>query len=154
MRVYLDTNIVMEYFGHRLFHDDVSMILKAAEQKGLEACISLNSLDTIIYLLGNQLKDKGVHGPEKRQKICSMICELLAYVDVVGISRDNIMKAMKDDSFKDLEDSIQYHCALENSSDSLVTINIKDFKKAKESLEVLSPSDFVLKYMTTLSNPM
>lgn len=147
MRVYLDTNIVMEYFGHRDFYDEVDTILKAAEQKGLEAYISTNSLDTIIYLLGLQLKDKGIHEPEKRQKIRKMLKGLLEYVDVVSISKEKLVAALEDEEFKDVEDSIQYQCAKENYSDCFVTINIKHFKNNDESLKVTTPRDFVSKFI-------
>lgn len=40
MRVYLDTNIIMEYFGHRNLFDSVCTILKASDQDALQACIS------------------------------------------------------------------------------------------------------------------
>lgn len=143
MRVYLDTNIIMEYFGHRKLYDSVSAILKASEQKALTAYISTNSLDTIIYLLGLQLKDSGVHEPRKREQISNMLRSVLAYLDVVSIDKDKLIEALEDKNFKDIEDSIQYHCAEDNSSDYLVTINIKHFKNTNGNVKVLSPSDFV-----------
>lgn len=147
MRVYLDTNIVMEYLGNRTFHKEVATILKAAQQKALDAFISVNSLDTIIYLLGNQLKDKGIHEPEKRQTIRSILCDLLAYIDVVSSSKDDILRALKDTDFSDLEDSVQYHCALENSIDSFITLNTKDFNRAATGIEIITPLDFVNKHI-------
>ncbi len=147
MKVYLDTNIIMEYFGHRDFYNEVSDILKAAEQKGLEAVISANSLDTIIYLLGNQLKEKGIHEPDKRKQIRTSLKQLLGYIDIVSISRDMVLTALDNESFKDIEDSIQYHCAEENASDCLITINTKHFENASGSLQVLSPIEFVKRYI-------
>lgn len=147
MKVYLDTNIIMEYFGHRDFYSDVSDILRAAEQQGLEAVISTNSLDTIIYLLGNHLKENGIHEPEKRQQIRKTIKRLLEYIDIVSISKDGVLTAMDDDSFKDIEDSLQYYCAFENEAECLVTINLKHFTKKERKIEILSPTNFVKKYI-------
>lgn len=147
MRIYLDTNIIMEYFAHRDFYNDVAIILKAAEQKSLEAVLSTNSLDTIIYLLGCELKNQGIHEPQKRQKIREMVMGLLEYVDIVSISRDKIKEALSDDNFKDIEDSLQYYCAIENDIDHIITINTKHFKDAKKSLDVTSPVDFVNNYI-------
>lgn len=149
MRVYLDTNIVMEYFGHRKLFDSVSAILKASEQKVLEAYISTNSLDTIIYLLGLQLKDSGIHEPTKRQKITNMLKSILIHLDVVSISKDKLINALNDSRFKDIEDSIQYHCAEENDSDYLITINIKHFKDTNDKLKIISPTDFVKEHIKT-----
>lgn len=144
MKVYLDTNVIMEYLGHRGCYNDVSDILRAAEQNGLQAFLSTNSLDTIVYLLGNQLKDKGIHEPEKRQQIRKTVKLLFEYIDVVSISKGWILAAMDDESFKDVEDSLQYYCAIENEADCIVTINMKHFKnKHKQNIPVYSPSDFV-----------
>lgn len=147
MRVYLDTNIIMEYFGHRKLFDPVSAILKASEQKTINAYVSTNSLDTIVYLLGLQLKSEGIHEPLKRQQISNMMKSVLVYLDVVSISKDNLIIALDDDKFRDLEDSIQYHCAEENASDCLITINTKHFENASGSLQVLSPIEFVKRYI-------
>lgn len=147
MRVYLDTNIIMEYFGHRKYYNSVSAILKASEQKSLEACISTNSLDTIIYLLGLQLKNKGIHEPQKRQKISEMLKSVLVHLGVVSISKENLVEALDNKDFKDIEDSIQYHCAKENGFEILISINLKDFPQQSKDLEVISPQEFVKKYM-------
>ncbi len=152
MKIYLDTNIVMEYFGHRDFYEDVSIILKAAQQNSLEAVISTNSLDTIIYLIGCELKDNGIHEPQKRQRIREMVKKLLGYINVVSISRDKIVEALDDENFKDIEDSIQYYCAIENESDYLITINTKHFKETNGTLEVISPMEFVKRYIRNKSN--
>lgn len=149
MRVYLDTNIIMEYFGHRNLFDSVCAVLKASEQNALHAYISTNSLDTIIYLLGLQLKDKGIHEPLKRQTICNMLKSILSYLDVVSIGKDELIMALNDNNFKDIEDSIQFHCAEENNTDFLLTINTKHFKRVKNNVKVLSPTEFVSQYIDT-----
>lgn len=149
MRVYLDANIIMEYLAHRDFFDDVEVIFQASEQKLIEAYVSTMSIDSVTYLLGNHLKDKGIHEPKKRQAIREMLNGILSYIGVVDISEEQMKAALNDTDFTDIEDSYQYYCAKENDSDFLVTINIKDFKSKKrsETMEVLSPQDFVNKYM-------
>ena len=81
-----------------------------------------------------------------------MVKNLLVYVDVVSISRDKIVEALGDENFKDIEDSIQYYCAIENESDYLITINTKHFKDANGTLEVISPTEFVRKYIRNKPN--
>ena len=48
-----------------------------------------------------------------------------------GISRKDMLRAVGNEAFIDIEDSFQYRCALENGCDVLVTINIKDYKNAR-----------------------
>lgn len=43
--------------------------------------------------------------------------------------------------FHDFEDAIQYSCALENNLTTIITRNVKDYKKA--SIPVLTPETFI-----------
>jgi len=59
-----------------------------------------------------------------------------------------MLEALTNEAFDDLEDSFQYQCALENNCDVLVTINKKDYSKASQTdLEVMTPAEFVQKYL-------
>lgn len=147
-KVFLDTNILMEYLANREQVADVKLILKAAFQGKLEACISAGCLYTLIYLLGLYLKSKGIHEPEKTLQIKDSLSTILEYIDIVDISKEYVNNAISATDFKDLEDSCQYQCAIENDSNILLTINIKHFNKIKNpQCEVIDPHTFVGKYM-------
>lgn len=130
-RVFLDTNILMEYLANREQVADVKLILKAAYQGKMEACMSAGCLYTLIYLLGLYLKNKGIHEPDKTQQIKDSLSTILGYVDIVDISKEYVKNAINATDFKDLEDSCQYQCAVENDCDILLTINIKHFNKIR-----------------------
>ena len=141
MRVFLDTNIVMEFLTQRIHYVAVRKIMRAAQLGLLEACISTISLSTIAYLLGLRLKQKNIHEPEKRNVIRRLLFELEKYIQIVDISHDQTAIALKDEDFKDIEDSFQYYCAWENDCDYIVTINLKDFP-ACDTIIICSPEDF------------
>lgn len=147
MKVYLDTNVVMEFFTQRTQYATVRKIMRAAELGLLTACISTISLSTIVYLLGLRLKEKGIHEPEKRNTIRALLIDLEEYVNIVDLTHEQTNKALKDKSFKDIEDSLQYYCADENDSDCIVTINIKDFPVKKDGINVYTPAEFVNMFM-------
>lgn len=147
MKVFLDANVIMEYLGKRKFYDSVSNILRFAYQTSIDACISASIVDNVVYLLGIHLKKEGIQEPEKRNTIRMMLIKLLSYIDVIDISQSSVLQALSDENFKDLEDSLQYHCALENNCDCVVTINTKDFPLSNDDIEVLSPLQFVDKYL-------
>lgn len=69
MKVFLDTNVVMEILGHRKLIKDSRRIMEAAFQGGIDACISAGGVYTISYLLGIELKKKGIHEPDKTAKV-------------------------------------------------------------------------------------
>lgn len=147
MKIFLDTNIVMEYFSERKNFENVYTILKAAKVKSLDAVVSTFTVDTLVYLMGIALKEKGMHEPEKRKEIRAWLNAFFEYVDMTDISRESALNGLNDIHFNDIEDGLQYYCALENDCDCLITINGKHFKNADKGLEVLDPAEFVNKYI-------
>lgn len=143
MRVFLDTNIVIEFLTQGTHYVAVRKIMRDAQLGLLEACISTISLSTIAYLLGLRLKQNNIHELEKRNVIRRLLIELEKYIQIVDISHDQTAIALKkDENFKDIEDSFQYYCALENDCDCIVTINLKDFP-ACDTIIICSPENFV-----------
>lgn len=147
MKVFLDTNVVMEFLTQRELYKTVRKIMRAAEVGLLTACVSTISLSTIVYLLGLKLKEKGIHEPEKRKQIRSLLLDLEEYITVVDLSQDKSKEALKDEDFKDIEDSFQYYCAVENGCDCIITINTKDFPEKEKGLKVYDPESFVATFM-------
>ena len=114
----------------------------------IEAVVSEGGLYTMTYLLGVELKGRGVHEPEKTTKVKRLLTTLLHYVHVIRLDDDSIAESLKDTSFSDTEDSYQYHCALSNHCDVLVTINMKHFKHVEDSkMEIITPTQFSEKYI-------
>lgn len=149
MKVFLDTNVVMEVLGHRKLIKESRRIMEAAFQDAIKACISAGGVYTISYLLGIDLKKKDIHEPDKTSKIRELLTDLLKnYVSVIDISHDGMVSALEDKTFRDLEDAYQYYSAIENGCDALVTINIKHFKgKHNEDIPVYTPTDFVKQFL-------
>lgn len=147
-KVFLDTNILMEYLANRDQVEDVKLILKAAYQGKIEACMSAGCLYTLIYLLGSYLKGKGIHEPEKNLQIRDSLSSFLGYIDIVDISREYVKNAIMANDFRDSEGSCQYQCVVQNNCDILLTINMKHFNKVKEpQCEIMDPHSFIGKYM-------
>lgn len=149
MRVYLDTNVIMDFLTQRdkKRYETVRKIMRAAECKQLTACASTISLSTTTYLLGLKLKEQDIHEPEKRQKIRQLLKDLTEYITAVDLSHTQFRKALGDEEFKDIEDGFQYYCALQNECNVLITLNLKDFPKTNKDIEVLEPKAFTDKYI-------
>lgn len=145
MRVFLDTNVVMEFLGHRARFQETRKIMEAAVGGGIDACISTGGVYTITYLLSIDIKKNGIHEPQKTQQARELLSDLLSnYVSVIDISHAEMLNALKDKSFNDLEDAYQYYSAIENDCDAIVTINIKHFKgNHNHNIPVYTPSEFV-----------
>ena len=148
MKVFLDTNIFLEYFERRREFMAVSQLLNAVEDGKLKAVISVGSVYTLAYLIRMELKHEDVHRPEQTLRLRSTLNIILSMATVVGISHKRIEIGTNDVAFDDVEDSYQFQCAVQNKCDTLVTINLKDYRGVDSSLmEILSPTEFVSKYL-------
>ena len=152
MKVFLDTNIFMEFFEQRTRCGVVRSILHAIEDKTFTGVISSGGLYTLTYLLTLGLKRNNIHRPEQTERLRNMLRLIVSLCTVVDSIHDKYVAAINDESFNDIEDSYQYQCALQNGCTQFVTINIKDYKDAGQtSIEILTPETFADKYLQTNS---
>ena len=148
MKLFIDTNVFMEFVGHRKQYETVSLIIDAIIEEEHTACISAGSLYTLSYLFERGLKKQDIHKPELTLRIRHLLAEVLNMSTIVPLAHANAETAVYDESFTDIEDSFQYRCALENRCHVLITINDNDYKNADQSrIEILTPSAFVEKYI-------
>lgn len=148
MKVFLDTNIFLEYLQRRRQYQAVSQLLSAIEDKRIKAVVSAGCVYTLAYLIRMELKRQGIHRPEQTNRLRTMLNIVLSMVTVAGVSHKRIVSGTNDLAFDDVEDSFQYQCALQNKCDALVTINLKDYRDADTSaIAILSPDTFVSKYL-------
>lgn len=147
MRVFLDTNILIEYFERRTHYFPVSQIFDAVEDGELEAVMSVGGLYTITYLLTVGLKRQGIVCPEQTTRLRSILNDVVELVPTAELSPRGVSQAINDARFSDIEDSYQYHCAMEHHCDALVTINTKDYPARGADIPVMHPQEFVGRYL-------
>ena len=148
MKVFLDTNIFLEYLQRRRQYQAVSQLLSAIEDKRIKAVVSAGCVYTLAYLIRMELKRQGIHRPEQTNRLRTMLNIVLSMATVAGVSHKRIVSGTNDLAFDDVEDSYQYQCALQNKCDALVTINLKDYRDADSSaIEILSPEAFANEYL-------
>ena len=148
MKVFLDTNIFLEYFEQRREYEAVGEILGAIEDRRLKGFVSVGCVYTLAYLIRMELKRQGIVRPEQTERLRSILGVVLRLVTTVGVSHQRLRMGTEDVSFDDLEDSFQYQSALQAKCDALVTINLRDYSGGDTSkIEILSPAEFVGKYM-------
>ena len=148
MRLFIDTNIIVEYIEHRQQYDSVRMILERILKGEHEGLVSQGSVYTLAYLIERTLKANGIHRPELTERLRQMMAAILQLVEPIGISRTDMLNAVFNHDFNDLEDSFQFQTAAQNRCGTIITINIDDYKNADRSrMEILTPSAFVEKYI-------
>ena len=148
MKLFLDTNFIMEFVEQRKQFDKVSIILDSVFSRKNEAYISTGCMYTLAFLFEQNLKRQDIHRPELTIQLRSYLAEVLNMAKMVELSHAGAERAVYSEAFTDIEDSFQYQCAVENRCEVLLTINIDDFREADQRhLEILTPTQFVEKYM-------
>jgi len=148
MRLFLDTNIILEFIDHRDEYESVHRILADIRDGRHEGFISQGCVYTLTFLIERSLKAKGIHKPEQTLQLRRLLTSVITIFEPTGISRKDMLRAVGNEAFTDIEDSFQYQCAVENRCDILITINIDDFRDADQRrMRILTPTQFVEKYM-------
>lgn len=145
MRVFCDTNILIEYLFKRKEGENVKEVFRILSRQKAEKVISAGGFYTLTYLIEVYLKRSGLRKEERIVELRRILSGLLAEYTVQG--EINWEAGLKDYRFDDLEDSYQYQSALSTKCDILLTLNEKDFRKADSgALRIYTPSDFLETY--------
>lgn len=147
MRVFIDTNIILDYFMHREGFADAESLLKTLRKRKVEMMMSVGGFYTMHFVILKYLhKERGLTGEECLSNLRGVLRLILNLFIVAEHDNDSLMKGITDEAFKDLEDSCQYQLAQKSGCTALITFNTADFAKAEESgVRVMSPSEFLRK---------
>lgn len=131
MKVFVDTNVLIDYLGKREeFYDNAKKIFALGLLGKQELVISALSVANTMYIAHK-------YGHTKVRDGLKKVYDFLSVVDYTAtIAKDAI-----DIGWKDYEDATQFLMAKNASCDCIVTRNGKDFKKSE--LPIYSPEDFL-----------
>lgn len=145
MKVFCDTNIIIEYLFKRKEAETIRRIFHYLSRMDVEKVLSCGSFYTLTYLIENYLKKDGLEKDERISELRRILNGLLLEYHIEsGIS----WKAGIDDiHFNDIEDSYQYQAALSSGCDVLLTLNIHDFQHVSPTLlKIYTPVEFLAEY--------
>lgn len=144
MKLFIDTNIFVEYFEKRTEFDSVQTLFNTLEDGIHSGYISVGSFYTLAYIADQGFKRKGYDKTERLELVRSVLLGVLNLVEVVGINNEELREGVCDDSFTDLEDSFQHQVALLGECDAIITLNVKDFKGVNlQRIRVFTPKQFM-----------
>ena len=131
-RLFVDTNIVIDLLSKREnFYEEAQELFTLADTKNLKLYISALTFANTHYLLSRHLSFS-----EARK----ILIKFKVLVTVLSID-DKILELALASDFKDFEDAIQYHTALGNNLDIIITRNKKDFKNS--ALPVMTAKEYL-----------
>ena len=102
---------------------------------------SCDLITTIYYVLAKKSKSNALNSIVKLNKICQVI----DFSNKEIAQTCNLMK--EDESYKDLEDTLQYVLAQKENCDMIIS---NDKKFASKEIELLSSEAFIKKYIANV----
>ena len=122
---FVDTDIILDLLAMREPHYQFSArLFSMADEGKLKLCVSSLSFSNLNYILSNQFS-----AVQARKKLLTF----KTLVTVLSVSEKSVDLALNSD-FNDFEDALQYFTALEFKISTLLTRNLKDYKKADISV--------------------
>ena len=120
-KIFLDTNIVLDFLGERAeFYDSVAKVLTLADKKKIKVFTSPTSIGNTFYVLSKYENAKiALEKIRKFKLLCS-----------ISVMDEEVVEKAINSDFKDFEDAMQYYSAISANCDLIITRNEKDFKNS------------------------
>ncbi len=132
MKLFLDTNIVIDFYDKRgEFYNPAAIIFDLAHKNKITLFVSAITFVNAFFLLRKSYSRKDLY---KSMRELSTLCE------ITRVNSTIIRKCLKEER-KDFEDAVQYESALINKVDVVVTRNKKDFLEFATNVQ--TPSEFL-----------
>ena len=134
MKALIDINILLDVILRREPHFEESRRVIDCCISLVDGYVALHSFATLFYVLHER--------EHKDIEYCrTVISNFLYLFDVATLNREELLKAINNANFSDLEDSMQHESALSCSVDCIVTRDKDDFSNA--NIPVFNPEQFL-----------
>ena len=131
-KIFVDTDIILDLLSGRQPHYNFAAeVFSLADEGDIMIFISSLSFANVNYILSREFKADQV-----RKKLLNF----KTLVSVLSV-HDKIIELALASEFNDFEDAIQYYTAIENDMATLLTRNVKDFRKA--DISVMTAEQYV-----------
>jgi predicted nucleic acid-binding protein len=135
MVVLIDTNIILDHLIPRSPYMDIAgTVFQYCFQRKCDGYVTSHSITNIFYILRKQFSS------DERKKILLGLCD---FIEIAGVQKRQLIDALNDETFDDLEDCLQTECAKTVNADYIITRNIDDFTGS--SIPAVLPEDFLKK---------
>ena len=133
MRIFIDTNVLADTMVKREdngFSIDAVNLMSSFNDLPVTLYASAVSIPTLAYLI------KGVAPEIKKYSIK----KLLKVIDILPSHKKHVDAALNG-NWHDIEDAMQYACAVENACDLIITRDVRDYRDSQ--IPVMTPSEFL-----------
>ena len=133
-KIFLDTDVLIDFLSDRQpYSEQAVQLFEFAMRNKISLLVSAISFDNIYY----ELRRNGISHTAAIRAL-KKIHEVTHCVSI----HDQTISAALESGFKDFEDGIQYHAALDvGNVDCFITRNLRDYKQSE--IQVLTPQYFL-----------
>ncbi len=137
-KILIDTNVCLDVILYRQpFAIPAARVFELVEHGKLEGFVAAHSFDTMFYIIRKATNST---------KALSLIKLIRKQVNV-GVVNSKVIDEALEAGWPDIEDAIQYFCALNNKCKYIITRNSKNYKAVDDqSVTVINPLDFLDSY--------
>jgi predicted nucleic acid-binding protein len=121
-RVFLDADVVLDFYVQRQPHHNLALRLFTQLKRSKTDCYTSALVVANVYYILAKV--------ESRQYAIDKVRRLRKLVAIAPINESTVDAALSA-PYKDFEDSIQFHCAIQNGINTLITRNIRDYPKGR-----------------------
>ena len=133
MKIFLDTNVLLDIFMRREpYYDASAHVVYACERGQFTGGFTTLSACNIVYALRKQLGSA---------QTIEAIRRLVGIIEPIGTSVASLLQSLENPQ-TDFEDTVQSKCALEWNADTIITRDKSGFTDS--AIPVLTPSEFLL----------
>lgn len=131
MKIFLDTNILLDFVTERDGVEEACEILQLGEDKKVNLTTSYLTMANTAYVAR-----KG----RSQEELYAVLAGLSEMLQILAMDEAQLRQAIAQ-PVSDFEDMLQYVCALTHKCDAIITRNGKDF--AFSLIPVYSPKEFL-----------
>ena len=145
MKVFLDTNVILEYFTVREEYVTAQRLFERLHRDGDDLYMSVGSFYTIVFLTDKVLrKETSLRGESRVKALRDIMERILRTVAVAEHDGDSLLRGVMNAQFKDIEDGCQYELAQKVGCNVLVTFNTSDYPLGEDvPVRVVTPLTFL-----------
>ena len=133
MKILLDTNVIVDFLAKRpAFFDDAQTIIDKCKNEKINGTVAVHTVSTLFYLLKKYVSFETAK---------DILYNLFQIIEIGSSDKKSVLRALENKEFTDLEDGLQYQCAVEENVDFIITRNKKDFRASK--IPVYTPAEFL-----------
>ncbi len=134
MKVLIDTNIFLDVILLREPHLELSRRVLQCCLSLVDGYIAVHTFSNMFYIL-HETEDFTI------EECRDTFNKLLYVFDVASLDKSDVISAVNNEAFDDLEDSMQHQSSIACKLDYIITRNVEDFEKA--TVPAVTPEKFL-----------